>query len=233
MNALCSKVSWKVWSSWRKRSKRFCIVILALIVWWLLAARSGAGSGQQETPSTIVAEMITELIRFEPELCICNGNSLEFKRESVSAMRDLLLTFPQICLCNGDSFFWQHDLVSVIGYSVPPGEVPVCDQFGYYCITVWSERPWADCSANHGQRQAKVNNGWKDKWKAAWRKMSIKERSWLDWGKLCKHYRRQAKEKTWKAYRVVTNICITHSKQMPGMQPAQMQALRNGQPKIF
>ena len=23
---------------------------------------------------TVVAEMITELIRFEPEICICNGN---------------------------------------------------------------------------------------------------------------------------------------------------------------
>ena len=35
--------------------------------------------------TTVVAEMITELIRFEPEICICNGNSLEFKTESVSA----------------------------------------------------------------------------------------------------------------------------------------------------
>ena len=39
----------------------------------------------------VVAEMMTELIRFEPKICICNGNSLEFKRESVSVMRDFLL----------------------------------------------------------------------------------------------------------------------------------------------
>ena len=53
-------------------------------------------------PYTVVAELITELIRFEPEISICNGNSLEFKRESVSVMRDFLLKFPQISLCNGN-----------------------------------------------------------------------------------------------------------------------------------
>ena len=31
----------------------------------------------------VVAEMITELIRFEPEICICNGNYLEFQRENL------------------------------------------------------------------------------------------------------------------------------------------------------
>ena len=51
---------------------------------------------------TVVAEMITELFRFEPEICICNGNLLGFKRESVSVLRDSLLKFPQICLCNGN-----------------------------------------------------------------------------------------------------------------------------------
>ena len=56
-----------------------------------------------KTPScalhdTVVAEMITELIRFEPEICICNGHKLEFKRESVSVMRDFLLAFPEISL---------------------------------------------------------------------------------------------------------------------------------------
>ena len=42
---------------------------------------------------TVVAEMTTELIRFEPEICICNGNGneLQFKRESVTVMRDFLL----------------------------------------------------------------------------------------------------------------------------------------------
>ena len=48
----------------------------------------------------IVAETTTELMNFEPEVCICNGHSLGFKRESVSVMEDFLLTFPQICLCN-------------------------------------------------------------------------------------------------------------------------------------
>ena len=43
--------------------------------------------------------MITELIHFEPEICICIGNKSEFKeRESVSVMTDILLTFPQISL---------------------------------------------------------------------------------------------------------------------------------------
>ena len=37
---------------------------------------------------TGVAEMITELIRFEAEVCICNGHGLKFKGESVSAVRD-------------------------------------------------------------------------------------------------------------------------------------------------
>ena len=45
---------------------------------------------------TVVAKMITELIRFEPEICICNGNLLESQRESVSAvMRDFLLKFQR------------------------------------------------------------------------------------------------------------------------------------------
>ena len=56
--------------------------------------------GQLQLPKTVVAEMITELIRFEPKICICNGISWDFQRESVSVMRDSLLTFPQICLCN-------------------------------------------------------------------------------------------------------------------------------------
>ena len=55
-----------------------------------------------QEPFTVVADMITELIRFEPEICICNRNQLEFKRESVSVMRDFMLKFPQICLCNGN-----------------------------------------------------------------------------------------------------------------------------------
>ena len=64
--------------------------------------------------------MVTELVHFEPEICICNGNQLEFKRESASVMRDFLLKFPQICLCNESQFFWQSDSVSVIGnYHLP------------------------------------------------------------------------------------------------------------------
>ena len=43
-----------------------------------------------DSNGTVVAEMITELIRFEPGICICNGNESEFKRESVSVMSDLL-----------------------------------------------------------------------------------------------------------------------------------------------
>ena len=69
---------------------------------------------------TVVAEMITELFRFEPEICICNGKQLGFNREYVSVMRDFLLTFPQICFCNGYSFVQQHDSASAIGNEFPP-----------------------------------------------------------------------------------------------------------------
>ena len=59
--------------------------------------------------------MITEFGFFEPKLSICDGHYLEFKRESVSVMKDFLLTFPQNCICSGTSFFWQHHSVPVIG----------------------------------------------------------------------------------------------------------------------
>ena len=84
---------------------------------------------------TAVAAMITELIRFEPKICICNGNQLEFKSESVSVMRDLLLlTFPQIGFCNGNELVWQHESASVIANSCPPEKVSVCNQCGCYGI---------------------------------------------------------------------------------------------------
>ena len=66
-------------------------------------------------------------------LYICNGNELECKRESVSAMRDLRLTFPPICFCNGSILFWQHVSASVTGkYYFPTDKVSVCNPFGYY-----------------------------------------------------------------------------------------------------
>ena len=46
--------------------------------------------------------MITELIRFEAEVCICNGKLIGIPKESVSVTRDFLLKFPEICLCNGN-----------------------------------------------------------------------------------------------------------------------------------
>ena len=76
--------------------------------------------------------MITELIRFEREISICNRNELKFKRESVSVMKDFLLKFPQICLFNGNEFFWQLNSVSAIGNKSPPEKVSVCNQFGHY-----------------------------------------------------------------------------------------------------
>ena len=42
---------------------------------------------------TVAAKIVTELILFEPKICICNGNLLEFKGESVSVIRDSLPTF--------------------------------------------------------------------------------------------------------------------------------------------
>ena len=41
------------------------------------------------SPSTVVAEMIAELKRFEPDICISNRNKLDLKRESASVMRDI------------------------------------------------------------------------------------------------------------------------------------------------
>ena len=58
--------------------------------------------------------MITELICFKPEVCICDGNKLKFQGESVSVTREFRPTFPQICLCSGNPFFLQHNSVSVI-----------------------------------------------------------------------------------------------------------------------
>ena len=66
---------------------------------------------------------------FEPEICICNGNYLEFKRGYVSVVRDFLLKFPEISLCNGNWFFWQRDSASVIGNLFLPEKVSVCSQF--------------------------------------------------------------------------------------------------------
>ena len=37
----------------------------------------------QEVLHTVVAEMITEFIRFEPEICICNGNINWNSRENL------------------------------------------------------------------------------------------------------------------------------------------------------
>ena len=37
---------------------------------------------------TVVAEIITELVRFEPEVCICNGNQFRIKSESIAVMRN-------------------------------------------------------------------------------------------------------------------------------------------------
>ena len=55
-----------------------------------------------ETQSTITAKIITEWVCFETEVCTCNRHELEFKEESVSAMREILPKFPQVCLCNGN-----------------------------------------------------------------------------------------------------------------------------------
>ena len=63
--------------------------------------------------------MITELIRFEAEVCICNGNQLELQEECVSFMRDILLNFHRSLSVSvmEIKFLWQHNSVSVIGSS--------------------------------------------------------------------------------------------------------------------
>ena len=70
----------------------------------------------------------TELICFEPEVCICNGNDLDFKRICICNEK-----FPQIYLCNGKYFFWQHDSVSAIGNEFLPEKVSVCNRYCSYC----------------------------------------------------------------------------------------------------
>ena len=42
---------------------------------------------------------------FEPEVCICNGNSLKFKERVCICNEGFPPTCPQICLCNWNSFF--------------------------------------------------------------------------------------------------------------------------------
>ena len=72
---------------------------------------------------TVASKICTESIRFEPEVCICNGIQGRICI-LVSIMRDCLQTFPQICLCNGNHFFWQHTSVSVIGINCP--QINIC-----------------------------------------------------------------------------------------------------------
>ena len=46
------------------------------------------GPQNRKERATVAAEINGELIRFEPKMCSCNRNALEFKRESASVMRD-------------------------------------------------------------------------------------------------------------------------------------------------
>ena len=73
---------------------------------------------QSQCLCSVVAETIAEFICLSLK-SVFNGNSLEFKREFLSVIREFLLTFPQICLCNDNSCFWQHDFVSVIAILSP------------------------------------------------------------------------------------------------------------------
>ena len=62
------------------------------------------------------------------------GNKLEFKRESVSVMRDFLLTSPQICLCNGNVFFRRHDSVSAIGHTIRNAWITILIPLEYFDV---------------------------------------------------------------------------------------------------
>ena len=70
---------------------------------------------------TNVANMIAELICFEPEICICNGNYCKFKAKSVSVMRDFCQhshrSVPVMDI--NSSGCWQRNSASVIGINCP------------------------------------------------------------------------------------------------------------------
>ena len=72
------------------------------LIGWESSSLPTKKTGFQGHFSTVgVANMITELLRFTPEVCMCNGSFLEmFKGEFVSAMRESLPRFADICLCN-------------------------------------------------------------------------------------------------------------------------------------
>ena len=57
------------------------------------------GSGSERLVSTIGAEIVSELIRFMPDVCSCAGDKIQFREETVSAMRGSPPIFPQISLC--------------------------------------------------------------------------------------------------------------------------------------
>ena len=81
--------------------------------------------------TTVGAEIITELICFEPKVCICNGNYLEYleisvcnerfsayipAKISVSVMKFIFLA-TQFCICNSNK--------------PPSKEMSLCDHFGW------------------------------------------------------------------------------------------------------
>ena len=61
--------------------------------------------------------MITEFIYLAPKACICDGHSLEFKREPVPVVRDPLAISHKSVSATGLFCYWQHDSLSEIGTS--------------------------------------------------------------------------------------------------------------------
>ena len=47
----------------------------------------------EKQTDTVGAEIITELISFATEVCICNGNSFNIREDAVSAVMDFYVNF--------------------------------------------------------------------------------------------------------------------------------------------
>ena len=76
------------------RAQSVNLLRLELETLWLLAIRSDQLRNKScdlthsaNRPNAVAADMIIELIRFEPGVCVRTDNYLEFKVDSVSGMR--------------------------------------------------------------------------------------------------------------------------------------------------
>ena len=133
---ICFKASW-VWAEFVTQSY-MCPLNRTLrnegAVWQRSPKVPSLQDPLRTAPCTVVADMNTELIRFEPETCICNGHWLKLNREDqicnetffadnptdLSLQWKHILLAARFCICNWKKkrFFLE--------------QVSVCNQCGYY-----------------------------------------------------------------------------------------------------